>query len=330
VDFNISFASPTEESSRESIFWNNMRKILSHNFNFRRGRTSFKLGINQFAHMTFDEISRNFSPSPAERARQTKSAQGTRFIPKTVYSDNSMNLRHLPESFDWRDRGVVTKVKNQFLCGACYAMATLAALESHHLLATGENVSLSVQEIVDCAGDYQTFGCRGGMDFRTIDFVKDRRGISSEAVYPFTGQVGRCRAAEFEKVAIDVKGYGMIPKGKDPTYLKKALIKLGPILVPVDSDLETFKRYSSGIFFDENCKVSQLNHLVLLVGYGHENGEEFWIVKNSYGEFWGEKGFMRIAMNRSNDCGVTKEPIYPIIVERKQVNSTFRPNIFAD
>lgn len=216
-----------------------------------------------------------------------------------------------PPSVDWRDRGVVSNVKDQKHCGSCYAMATISSIESQLILKTGKVVELSVQEIVDCARNYETFGCDGGLKFRVFDYVKDNSGITSALDYPYVGANGECKSSRNVKVPIKLKSFVEL-KPKDEEMLKQAVAQVGPIVVAMDINHESLMRYSGGIYYEPNCS-DDTNHALLLVGYGNVNGTDFWIVKNSFGVKWGEGGFLRIARNLKNHCGIASESYYPEI-----------------
>lgn len=214
-----------------------------------------------------------------------------------------------PASFDWRSKISLSPVRDQLHCGSCYAFSALATIEAQMMIKFGRNYELSVQEIVDCAGEFNTFGCEGGVKFRVFDYVA-KTGVALEKDYEYEASPGACRAEKFKKIQIPLKGYGEV-ESFDEEELKKALVTVGPISVSLDINHETFMRYSQGIFFEPNC-TSDTNHAAVLVGYGSENSEDFWIIKNSFGVTWGESGYMRLARNRNDHCGVTSESFYPV------------------
>lgn len=226
----------------------------------------------------------------------------------------------VPASFDWRARGAVTRVKDQKLCGSCYAMSTVGSIESHNFIQNGELIELSEQEIVDCADDYGTFHCAGGVSFRVFDYVKER-GLSSAADYPYESKEGECRPSAIKDI-VDVKGFGYIKSSKNDETLMRAVSEIGPMAISMDIDHESFMRYSSGIYFDKNC-TDEINHGALLVGYGNDNGVDYWIIKNSFGLTWGENGYVRVARNLGSNCGITSVALYPIL-KKKFLTTTTR------
>jgi cathepsin L len=298
---------------RKSIFFDNLNIINRHNAEFFRVNFSFQLGINKFADLTFAEYTEIYTFNQSMKAHQPKLKEETIKPTKVIFqADSDEDLDELPSAFDWRDRGAVTPVKDQLKCGSCYAMSAIGAIESHHFIRTGQLVSLSEQEIIDCAGEeYNLNQCFGGVEFKVFEYIRDRGGISAQSDYPYTGKFGECRRAD-KPVNISVKGYGFVQSENSETF-KRALVSEGPLTIGVDQTQESFMRYAGGIYFEPNCEENYLTHAVLLVGFGVEDGEEFWVIKNSFGVTWGENGYMRIAMNRGNDCGVKKAAEFPIV-----------------
>lgn len=258
--------------------------------------------------MTFDEYSALYTANETVKAMTKKQVKGLKFQPTVVFGDGDDN-EEPPGSFDWRERGAVTNVKNQERCGSCYAMATVGSIESHFFIKTGKLVDLSEQEIVDCSGGFNTFGCTGGISFRVFDYVKAKGGMRTTKEYPYRGNVGEC-LENGDIIEIPIKSYGVVQGDDD--VLAKAVAKFGPLSVALDINHESFMRYSSGIYLEDEC-TDQVNHGALLVGYGRsENDQDFWIIKNSFGTKWGEDGYLRIARNRGNACGILLAPSFPV------------------
>ena len=302
------------EDFRENIFWENLKTISRHNYEFRRGKTTFKMGINQFADMTFQEYSDMFKPNETMQQKAKEKSVGLKFNPNVIFRQKNETL---PANFDWRDQGALTQVKDQKSCGACYAMSTVGAIESQLFIKTGKLVELSEQEILDCAGDaYNSFQCAGGLAFKVFEYVKDKGGLSGMKEYPYKGEAGECRVAE-NKVEIKIKGYGYVLCKGDENVLMKAVTEIGPIVVAIDIDHESFMRYSSGIYSEDKC-TEEVNHGALLVGYGTENGVDYWIIKNSFGVTWGESGYFRILRGLGKDCSVMLSPIYPVLMNKNE------------
>uniref|UniRef100_A0A8C2D7J7 Cathepsin 12 n=1 Tax=Cyprinus carpio TaxID=7962 RepID=A0A8C2D7J7_CYPCA len=204
---------------------------------------------------------------------------------------------------DYRAQGYVTEVKDQGYCGSCWAFSTTGAIEGQMFKRTGRLMSLSEQQLVDCSRTYGTYGCSGAWMANAYDYVI-HKGLESSDSYPYTSAVSHLRYS-----ALD---YSFIPAG-DEQALADAVATIGPITVAIDADHPSFLFYSSGIYKESNCNPNNLNHAVLVVGYGSEGGKDYWIIKNSWGTGWGEGGYMRMIRNGKNTCGIASYALYPIV-----------------
>jgi len=222
------------------------------------------------------------------------------------YQDDS-----LPVSVDWRDKGVVTHVKNQQQCGSCWAFSAVGSMEGQHALKTGKLVSLSESQIVDCDVNGSDAGCSGGFMDRAFKYVISQGGIDTEKTYPYDPQDEPC---VFNKTNVGATFSGFKDVKGGEKGLKQAVAKIGPISVAIDASSSTFQFYSGGVYYDSTCSSTMLDHGVLVVGYGKTvNGTDYWIVKNSWGDSWGEKGYIYMSRNRDNNCGIATQPSYPIV-----------------
>lgn len=220
----------------------------------------------------------------------------------------------VPDSVDWRADGAVTDVKDQASCGSCWSFSATGALEGQHFRKTGALVSLSEQNLVDCSSSYGNAGCNGGVIDYAFQYIKDNGGIDTEASYPYNAVDAACRFNKANIGATD-KGFVDIPHG-DENALKIALATIGPIAVAIDASHQTFHQYSSGIYYEPKCRASarHLDHAVLAVGYGtDENGDDYYIVKNSWGTTWGDGGYIKMARNKNNNCGIATSASYPLV-----------------
>lgn len=302
LDYSRNFSSDENESLNRKTFLENLATIERHNKLFDDGKVSFKLAVNKFADMMFEEFLRM---NTMDETLEVPS--NLPFDPVEFEADKVP----LPASFDWRSRIALSRVKDQLRCGSCYAMSALDTVESQLMIKFIKSHELSVQEIVDCAGNYQTFGCEGGVKFRVFDYISDNGGISLEHDYSYKASKAKCEAVKHNKLRVNISGYGRVANF-DEAALKEALVRVGPISVSIDINHESFMRYSSGIYFEPNC-TTETNHAAVLVGYGSEQGEDFWTIKNSYGDKWGEGGYIRLARNRDSHCGISTDSIYPIL-----------------
>ena len=215
----------------------------------------------------------------------------------------------VPESVDWRDEGVVTPVKDQGACGSCWAFSATGAIEGAHARATGELVSLSEQQLVDC--DTTEKGCDGGFMRGAFQYVMDNGGIETEESYEYHAKDETCHYNPDNFGAI-VTGYAFVTS-YDEEALKSAVATQGPVSVAIDASKWEFMFPYEGVYRNSECTEEGINHAVLVVGYGDDNGDEYWLVKNSWGETWGDEGYIKIARNENNMCGIAAWPIYPTV-----------------
>lgn len=213
---------------------------------------------------------------------------------------------------DYRDMGRVSRVKDQGSCGSCWAFATTGAIEGI-LASQNRSILLSEQNLVDCSSRYGNKGCSGGLMDAALRYVRDY-GIMSGKDYPYKGEDGTCKASR-DKIVTRVRGCMLLPRGNEP-LLRVALALTGPIPVAIDASARSFHSYKSGVYDDHtSCSSSarNLNHAVLLVGYGtQKNGPDYWILKNSWGKSWGDNGYIKLARNRRNLCGVASYAVLPL------------------
>ncbi|XP_026229291.1 cathepsin L1-like [Anabas testudineus] len=224
-------------------------------------------------------------------------------------SEKNNKSDSLPKSVDYREDGIVTGVRSQGNCGSCWAFSAAGALEGQLARKTGQLLELSPQNLVDCVLDK---GCDGGYMGLAYKYVTDNGGLNSEEDYPYVGKKQKCRFKP-SAVAAQCKGFKMIPKG-DEDALAEALNDVGPLSVVLNVGDKTFDFYKTGIYYNPECDENQQSHAMLLVGYGETaKGEKYWIVKNSWGEHWGEKGYIRIARDCDNHCGIASQASYPLM-----------------
>uniref|UniRef100_A0A2K5PX97 Cathepsin S n=1 Tax=Cebus imitator TaxID=2715852 RepID=A0A2K5PX97_CEBIM len=195
-------------------------------------------------------------------------------------------------------------------CGSCWAFSAVGALEAQLKLKTGKLVSLSAQNLVDCSEKYGNKGCNGGFMTEAFQYIIDNKGIDSEASYPYKATDQKCQYDSKYRAATCSK-YTELPYGREDV-LKEAVANKGPVCVGVDASHPSFFLYRSGVYYDPAC-TQKVNHGVLVIGYGDLNGKEYWLVKNSWGSNFGEQGYIRMARNKGNHCGIASYPSYPEI-----------------
>ncbi|PHT43532.1 KDEL-tailed cysteine endopeptidase CEP3 [Capsicum baccatum] len=217
----------------------------------------------------------------------------------------------LPVSVDWRKNGAVTPVKNQKDCGSCWAFAAVAAIEGINQIKTGELVSLSEQALVDCDVYSDNQGCGGGFMNNAFAFIIENGGITTQENYPYIGKEQSCNTRKLKQHAVTISGYEKIAPNEESLQVA---INKQPISVAIDASGYGFQFYSAGVY--TGYCGHRLNHGVTLIGYDvEENGEKYWLVKNSWGTKWGEGGYIKIKRG-SNDnrgtCGIAMQASYPL------------------
>jgi len=236
---------------------------------------------------------------------------------------------NVASSVDWVTKGAVTPVKNQGQCGSCWAFSTTGATEGAYAIATGKLLSFSEQELVDCAGSYGNQGCNGGLMDNGFKYLVSK-GDALESEYGYTGKSGSaCSASKSSSPALAA---GRVTSFHDVTPdsipQMEAAVSQGPVSVAIEADQSGFQFYKNGVF--SGACGSNLDHGVLVVGYGTDSGKDYWKIKNSWGPTWGDQGYIRVIKGdsfetnsrkllggggggSSGECGLLKDPSYPVI-----------------
>ncbi|KAL7631752.1 UNVERIFIED_CONTAM: hypothetical protein RMT77_017933 [Armadillidium vulgare] len=290
--------SPEEDIKRHQIFNENKLMIEEHNKKYEEGEVTYTMEINKFADMLLEEISylRGYKPSknPPKGGSLYKVDEDLIF----------------PDSVDWREKGYVTPVKDQGQCGSCWAFSGTGALEGQNFKKTGKLVSLSEQNFIDCIDDNECYGCDGGFPNSCFFYTEENNGTDTEESYPYLGKDGKHCNFSPQNVGGTCTGYRYTFKGTERELLA-ATATVGPISVCIDANSRSFHHYSKGVYYNPRCSSYELDHAVLVTGYGTYNGEEYWMVKNSWGTEWGENGYIMMARNRSNNCGIATNLSFP-------------------
>ncbi|KAL3285480.1 hypothetical protein HHI36_000012 [Cryptolaemus montrouzieri] len=289
-----SYRSPVEASRRFAIFKENLQKIENHNVLFDQGIVTYKMGVTKFADLTKEEFLLYVNKFKLSRKPNPS---------RNIFKANP-NLKEADE-IDWRDYGAVTYVKDQGQCESCWAFSATGALEGQAALLLGKQLVLSEQNLVDCATEeYGNYGCKGGLMDGAFEYVR-LHGIASEDDYPYTATDSNCKQ---KGSVFNISSY--VDVQQDEQSLRQAVVEIGPISVGINATDE-LQHYISGILIDKTC-TDQPNHGVLVVGYSSEGGKDYWIIKNSWGDYWGEKGYFNLIRNE-NACGIATMASYPTI-----------------
>lgn len=275
--------SAEEFNMRKSIFEMNSKKVDWLN-SLNDGAT---YALNHFADMTEDEFRSTmfgFVGKPENIADAPMASL--------------LNASEAPDELDWRTKGAVTPVKNQGQCGSCWSFSAVGDIEGVHFLKTGKLVSLSEEQFVDC--DKTDHGCQGGLPSLAYQYAIKAGGVDTEESYSYKGVAGTC---DFKSSDVGAKISSWERVSTDEDQIAAYLAKNGPLSIALNAGPMQF--YSGGISSPWSifCNPRKLDHGVLLVGYGVEGSKKYWIIKNSWGPGWGEKGYYRI-MRGKGKCGL--------------------------
>eukprot|EP00238_Polyblepharides_amylifera_P005396 CAMPEP_0196579216 /NCGR_PEP_ID=MMETSP1081-20130531/19153_1 /TAXON_ID=36882 /ORGANISM="Pyramimonas amylifera, Strain CCMP720" /LENGTH=439 /DNA_ID=CAMNT_0041898721 /DNA_START=105 /DNA_END=1424 /DNA_ORIENTATION=- len=317
-----------EFENRFQVFWANMKFVAAHN---QKGKT-WEVALNHLADLTTAEVhSQKMGLRPPSSQRKSLVSiplPGPRDeinatldpFPRSTPGHAECGYRlakvEPPAEVDWREAGVVTPVKDQMQCGSCWAYATMCAVESISAIKTGNLVELSEQLPTDC--NWMSNPCVGGNMEEGYKWLVSN-GAMSTAEYPYASHK-KNQACEqkswYRKTTVQIDTYEMIPEGEE--NLKKA-VAIQPVSIGIDASSKEFLFYSSGIFDHSPCNDTEqgLTHAITAVGYKNptEGERGYWIVRNQWADVWGEKGYMRLAMNRGKVglCGIARLASRPVM-----------------
>jgi cathepsin L len=273
---------------------------LRHVRAFNSGNHSFTLSMNSLSTLT-----------PAEyRGRLGTTSSGHLSVqPRPVRPI----VTDTPDSFDWRDSGVVQVVKDQGSCTSGWAFAAAASAESVFAIFWGGAPSnLSEQNLIDCTMDCG--GCVGGHVTKASSRVIDLQNgnFTTEDAYPYVGVDQDCYWGPAMAGGAWLDGY-VVPWSLEDG-MRGMIQEYGPLASAIDASHASFQLYSGGVYDEPDCSSDTFTHYVLNLGWGSDNGNDYWICKNSFGTGWGEKGYIRMSRNKDNQCGIISAPSAPLVV----------------
>ncbi|XP_050218737.1 senescence-specific cysteine protease SAG39-like [Mercurialis annua] len=300
AEYGKSYKNGEEKLKRFKIFKNNVEFIEKFNTG---GEESYKLGINQFADLTNEEFRASWTT-------YKRSSPGSLSMAVTPFKYE--NVTYPPSAIDWTEKHAVTSIKDQGTCGSCWAFSAVGATEGLRKITKNDLTSLSVQELVDCDTNGADKGCKGGSMEDAFKFIINNRGITSDIKYPYKGVGQKCDPKKVTSRIATITGYQKVPANSEKDLMKAVANQ--PVAVAIDAGSTTFQFYSTGVY--RGACGTNVNHGVLAVGYGQTNtATKYWLVKNSWGKKWGEKGFVRMEKNvqsKEGLCGIATDCSYPL------------------
>jgi C1A family cysteine protease len=294
---NRLYSNGKEEDNRLRIFEENYNKIKKMQSEDR----PYQVELNKFADMSTEEFATAYLGTRPSNVRAATTTD-----PTILQATTST----VPATIDWRAKNAVTPIKNQGYCGSCWSFSAVGAMEGLYAIKYGLLKTFSEQQLIDCSGSYGTYACNGGVMTAAFKYTRDY-GVELGTVYPYTGTKGTCK---FDKTKVVFKNIGWVSVTANNNVQLAAAVATRPVSAAVQADASVFQFYKGGIIDGTACGTS-LNHGILIVGYGSENGKDFWIIKNSWGTSWGEGGYVRIAKSNSTSsagvCGIAMMASYP-------------------
>lgn len=257
------YADEAEESVRKLVWLDNWQFVQKHNAE----NHTFTVETNGFADLTMEEFKKLY-------LSQINMASGQSTAEVHVAQDNEPVVA----TVDWRTKGVVTGVKNQGECGSCWAFSTTGSLEGQHAIKTGQLVSLSEQQLMDCSTAYGNHGCSGGLMDNAFRYIESTQGLDTEECYRYEAHDETCHYRT-TCIGATLSSYRDV-EHRSEEALQSAVQTVGPVSVAIDASHRSFQMYKSGVYNEPECSSTKLDHGVLAVGYGSEEGEEYWLVKN--------------------------------------------------
>jgi C1A family cysteine protease len=295
--YNQTYSTSEEDEKRSKNFIETLSFITKTNDPLKRKPNLYRLGLNQFASMDFEELIKHYTgvlvPDKLEMIKSGKPVFNRHNLTST-------RRKILPTHVDYRP--YMNAIENQGGCSSCYAFASLATVEGTYALKKQQRINLSKQQIIDCVSQNQ---CQPWFVHLTLDYIKQHHGLAIARSYPYQAAQNTCKSKSKSTGAII--DYGLV-QPNDEEAMKLALNTFGPLAVRIGIT-KRFETYRDGILDIPSCSTKD-GHAVVIVGYGTEHGEDYWLVRNSWGTGWGDKGYFKMARNKNNMCGIASWVYY--------------------
>ncbi|XP_010896687.2 cathepsin F [Esox lucius] len=286
IRYNRSYSSQGEADRRLLIFHDNL-KTAEKLQALDQGTAEY--GVTKFSDLTEEEF-RSLYLNPLLNQQNLQRAMKPAAMPREP----------APPSWDWREHGAVSPVKNQGMCGSCWAFSVTGNIEGQWFVKTGQLVSLSEQELVDC--DTLDQACGGGLPSNAYEAIEKLGGLETETDYSYTGKKQSC---DFTNDKVTAYINSSVELSKDENEIAAWLAENGPVSVALNAFAMQFYRKGISHPLKIFCNPWMIDHAVLLVGYGEREGKPFWAIKNSWGEDYGEQGYYYLYRG-SGLCGINK------------------------
>ncbi|GMR49674.1 hypothetical protein PMAYCL1PPCAC_19869 [Pristionchus mayeri] len=308
-----SYQNANDEEEHALAFEKSLILVKENKLAFEKGEVHYTLALNEFADRTDAELAVLRMDAESVKARKEYISN----LKDSVDDDDStVKDNKLRSSFDWRQysKAKFPEIEDQGSCGSCYSFSSMFAMEAQLAIFNNITTSLSKQYVLDCTWyvDPKTLlnrGCSGGLDIVTYEWLHaNGKGVPETSVYEYTGE-NRVRSCPATTSGPTYKVKSFRHANNSETLLQENLLRWGPITCGIHAS-KKFQLYYDGIYHEDNCDSADIDHSVVAIGYGSENGVDFWILRNSWGTNWGQGGYGKL-MRGTNECGFPDTTAWP-------------------